>query len=68
VILIVSILLEEAKNIILDFYNAVDSESFEAGGQSENDRSNITVQTVDDLDKENYIKIGRTQISVDKII
>ena len=60
--------MDEAKKIILDFYNAVDSESFDAGGQSETDRSNITVQTIDDNDKENYIKIGRTQISVDKII
>lgn len=61
-----SILPEDGKKLILEVYNAVDSDSFD-GAHSE-DRSNLTVNTIEDTDKDQYVRIGRTEIAIDKII
>ena len=63
-----SILPDDGKKLILEFYNAVDSDSFDGGHSENNDRSNLTVNTIDDTDKEQYVKIGRTEVAIDKII
>jgi hypothetical protein len=63
-----SILPDDGKKLILEFYNAVDSDSFDGGHSENNDRSNLTVNTIDDTDKEQYVSIGRTEVTVDKIL
>lgn len=45
----------------------MDSDSFD-GGLSENEKSNLTVNTIEDIEKYQYVKIGRTEINIDKII
>jgi hypothetical protein len=63
-----SILPDDGKKLILEVYNAVDSDSFDGTHSENNDRSNLTVNTIEDTDKDQYVRIGRTEIPIDKIL
>ena len=61
-------MLDDARRITIDFYDAKDSESFDA--PQETDKSQVTDQSsmIMDDDKHLHTKIGRTEIMVDKVI
>lgn len=46
----------------------MDSDSFDGMQSENNDRSNLTVNTIEDTDKDQYTRIGRTEVAIDKII
>lgn len=53
----------DAKKIIVEFYDAYNSQSFE-----QDDLSSIDRESEFDDDKIQHIRVGRTELSIDKIL
>ena len=59
---------KEARKVIIEVYDAQDSEISVNTGTENDDLSNTAKSDFDDDDKIFFTKIGRTEITVDKIL